>query len=157
MLYLIGVDHSVQHDGRAGYRGPEFERLRQGFSEFLVQAAQKIDAIVITEECNEEVLTKFAATKSIASTVAAELGIRHLFCEPSNAERNWIGITRTGSPADYEKREMFWLEKLMVIKETSILFILGADHVTSFSELAKNTGLSVCVAEEYYGREYFSP
>ena len=43
MLYLIGTDHSVQHDGRAGYHGAEFERIRRLFPEFLVQTA-KIDA-----------------------------------------------------------------------------------------------------------------
>jgi hypothetical protein len=157
MLYLIGTDHSVQHDGRAGYHGPEFERIGQGFPEFLVQAAKSIQAKVIAEESNEDVLSKFSATQSVASTVASGIAIKHLFCEPSIAEREQLGITTTGSPADFEKREKFWLERLKSIEEAPILFVLGADHVESFSELTKTSGLSVEVVDEYYGGEYFAP
>ena len=156
MLYLIGVNHSVQHDGRAVHHGQEIERLREGFAEFIVRTAQQTHAKVIAEENNQEVLEKFAATKSVAFTVAAELGIRHLFCEPSIAERKRLGISLTGSPADYEKREKYWLEKLRPIVEVPILFILGADHIASFSELAKSSGLPVSVAVEYYGRKHFA-
>jgi hypothetical protein len=64
------VDHSVQHDGRAGYHDSEFDRLREAFPELLSQAARKTGAKVIAEENNSEVLKKFSATKSIASAVA---------------------------------------------------------------------------------------
>jgi hypothetical protein len=157
MLYLVGVDHSVQHDGCVRYKGPEFERLREEFPEFLIQIARQIDVKVIAEESHEDVLRKFSATKSVASVVASELGVKHLFCEPSIAEREQLGITSTGRREDFEKREKFWLEKLRDLKETPILFILGPNHMAGFSELAKNNGMSVEVAEEYYGRTYFSP
>jgi hypothetical protein len=68
--------------------------------------------------------------------VGAESGIRHLFCESSNAERKVLGITSTGNPVGYEKREKFWLEKLRAIGEAAILFILCTNHMASFSELA---------------------
>ena len=116
-----------------------------------------MQAKVLAEESNEDVLSKFSATQSVASTVASEIGIKHLFCEPSIAERQRLGITTTGSPADFEKREQYWLGRLKRIEEAPILFVLGADHVASFSELAKTSGLPVEVAEEYYGREYFAP
>jgi hypothetical protein len=156
MLYLIGVDHSVQHDGRTSYQDPEFDRLREAFPELLSQAARKTSAKIIAEENNTDVLKKFSATKSIASAVASEIGIEHLFCEPSIQERAQLGITDIAYPSDIEKRENFWLEKLKKVKETPILFILGADHVGSFSKLANNSGFAVSVIEEYYGKEYFS-
>jgi hypothetical protein len=57
-----------------------------------------------------------------------------------------------------KKKEIFWLEKLKKeVKETPILFILGAIHVNSFSKLANNSGYTVAVIEEYYGKEYFPP
>ena len=157
MLYLIGVDHSVQHDGRAGYEDPTFKRLRDEFPTFLDGVARSIGATVIAEESNEDVLSKFEAKKSVAYTVASQMNIKHLFCEPSNFEREQLGIKSTGNPDDFRKREDFWLKKLVTLKEERILFILGAGHVESFSERAENAGFSVDVAEAYYGKEYFPP
>ena len=157
MLYLIGVDHSVQHDGRAAYAGSKFKRLRDEFPTFLDGVAREIGATVIAEESNENVLNKFEANKSVAYTVASQMNIKHVFCEPSNSEREQLGIKSTGNPDDFRKREDFWLKKLVTLKGEKILFILGADHVESFSERAKNAGFLVNVAEEYYGKEYFAP
>ena len=157
MLYLIGTDHSVQHDGRARYDGEAFERIRQRFPEFIADVAKATQAKAIAEENNEEVLSKFSASQSVAAGVAAKLGIKHVFCEPSLAERKRLGITGTGDPKDFDKREKCWLEKIRTIETGPILFILGADHVAGFSSLAEASGLSVEVVEEYFGREYFAP
>ena len=157
MLCLIGVDHSVQHDGHAGYEGSTFERLRDEFPTFLDGVARVIGATVIAEESNEDVLNKFKANKSFAYTVASQMNIKHVFCEPSISEREQLGIKCIGNPDDIRTREDFWLKKLVTLKGERILFILGADHVKSFSELAKKAGFLVDVAEEYYGKEYFAP
>lgn len=157
MLYLIGVDHSVQHDGCAGYEGSTFERLRNEFPTFLDGVARRIGATVIAEELNEDVLNKFGATKSVADTVASQMNIKHVFCEPSISEREQLGMKGTNNPDDFSRREDFWLNKLVTLKGERILFILGADHVESFSERAKNAGFLVNVSEEYYGKEYFPP
>ena len=156
MLYLIGVDHSVQHDGRTLYQDSEFKMLRDKFPTFLKRVARKVGATVIAEESSEEVLNKFQSKKSIPCTVASEMDIKHMFCDPSNAERKQLGIKSIGKPEDFEKREDFWLKKLVTLKGERILFILGADHVQSFLERAKNAGFCVNVAEEYYGKEYFA-
>ena len=157
MLYLIGVDHSVQHDGRAAYKGSEFKRLRDEFPTFIDGIAREIGATVIAEESNEDVLKKFEAKKSVAYTVASQMDIKHVFCEPSNSEREQLGIKSTGKPDDFQKREEFWLKKLVILTGERILFIIGAYHVQSFSERAKNAGFLVNVADEYYGKEYFPP
>ena len=155
MLYLIGVDHSVQHDGRAAYEGLEFQRLRDGFPTFLNRVAREIDATIIAEESNEDVLIKFEATMSFAFMAASQIGIRHLFCEPRILEREKLGIKNPGELHDFERREKFWLNKLIAVKDENILFVLGAYHVQSFSECAKSAQFRVMVIEEYYGREYF--
>ena len=157
MLYLIGVDHSVPHDARAASEGPEFDRLRNEFPAVHEKVAREIGATVIAEESNEDVLNYFAATKSIPSTVASELDIVHMFCEPCITERERLGIHNTGNPADFVKRENFWLGKLSAIKDDVILFVLGVDHVHSFLELAHKHGFSVNVVDKYYGKEYFPP
>lgn len=157
MLYLIGVDHSVQHNGRAGYQGTEFERLRKDFPLYLSQVARNFHAEVIADESNQEVLEKFSATKSVVLNVAKELGVKHVFCEPSVEERKQLRITGTGNPQDYEKREKCWLKKLTPYKNLPILFVVGAKHIESFSKLASKEGMSIHVAEGFYGREYFAP
>lgn len=145
----------MQHDGRAGYQGAEFERLREEFPIFLAKTAHEIGVKAIAEESNVDALEKFSATKSAASAVASKMGIKHLFCEPSIQERELLGIMSIENPADFKKRENFWLEKLKTIDESPTLFILGAKHVSSFSNLANNSGLSVRVVDEYYGKEFF--
>jgi hypothetical protein len=106
---MLGSDHSVQHDGRAVYHGSEFEKLRQSFPEYLAQAVRDTGAKVIAEESNEEVLLKFSATRSVAAVVASGMNIDHLFCEPSLAERERLGIAGTGNPEDFQKgRSIGW-------------------------------------------------
>jgi hypothetical protein len=157
VLYLIGIDHSVQHDGCSAYHGAEFENLRREFPEFLAQTVRETGAKMIAEECNEEVLLKFAATRSVAAVVASEMNLSHLFCEPSLAERAKLGITGTGNPSDFEKREEYWLKQLRAVDKTPIIFIMGADHVHSFLGLAKTFGIGVEIVDDYYGRDYFAP
>jgi hypothetical protein len=87
---------------------------------------------------------------------AEELGIQHLFVEPSFAERERLGITEIGHPVDFEKRERYWLKEIMSLKEFPVLFVLGAGHIESFTALAEGSGMPVEVVEEYFGREHFS-
>ena len=46
---------------------------------------------------------------------------------------------------NHEKREHEWLRRLKAKNESPVLLICGADHVHSFSDLAKRSGLSVTV------------
>lgn len=147
----------MQHDGRAAYHGADFEHLRQAFPQVLAQAVRETDAKMIAEESNEEVLPKFSATQSIVAVVASKMNIGHLFCEPGLAERERLGITGTGNLSDFEKREMYWLKRLRAVDMTPIIFVLGADHVHSFSALAKSSGAPVEIVDEYCGRSYFAP
>jgi hypothetical protein len=46
---------------------------------------------------------------------------------------------------------------LRAVDKSPIIFIVGADHVRSFSDLAKSSGVQVEIVDEYYGRGYFAP
>ncbi|MCZ6804409.1 MAG: hypothetical protein O7D86_10865 [Proteobacteria bacterium] len=157
MLFLIGVDHSVQHNGRAGYSGNKFNELRLGFSEHLRQLVLKHKANVLAEELNEEVLDKFNASDSTARALAKELNIEHIFCEPSITRREELGIKNIGNPDNYELRENEWLTKLTEFTDKTIVFVIGAEHIDTFSSRAIEEGYSVKILDLYYGKEYFSP
>ena len=158
MLYLIGVDHSVQHDGRPGYCGSEFERLGDEFPAFLDRVSREKGVTAIAEELSEDVLKKFGATKSVAYTVASQMNIKHMFCDPLEAEREQLDITKDLEKEIHsEKREEFWLKKLKKLKGEKIIFILGAMHFHKFPDRAKNAGFSIDVVDEFYGKEFFSP
>lgn len=156
MLYLIGVDHSVQSDGRTEYEGEAFETLRDFFPECLAEIAKTLRATVIAEELNEDVLTKFDATHSVACTVASELGIGHKFCDPGIAKREERGITRAKTTAENDaKREEIWLEELAPLRRKRIVFVCGAKHIKSFSARAKAADFDIETIIAYYGEAYF--
>ena len=74
MLYLVGADQKVQHDGRAGDVGRDFELLRDEFPGFLEGLAERLSVTVIAEESNEDVLTN-EATNSVPRAIASKMGI----------------------------------------------------------------------------------
>lgn len=45
----------------------------------------------------------------------------------------------------HEKRELEWIRRLKVQNQFPVLLVCGADHVHSFSDLAKRIGLTVTV------------
>lgn len=155
VIFLVGVDHSVQHDGRVAYEGKEFQQLRDGFPQYLADITFKNFANAIAEESNQEVLNKFNATDSVAREVASSLNLRHLFCEASIEERERMGIKSTADPKDYELRETCWIKKMELVKENPILFVVGASHIESFANLARSRNHQIFVIDPYYGKDYF--
>ena len=157
MLYLIGVDHQVQHNGRAAKAGPELDQRRGHFEGFLREIIARTKATVIAEESHEDVLSQFGATQSIPKCLADQLGIIHMFCEPSREERKRLGITRLNNPADFTVRESFWLERILNLRSADVVFVLGAIHIDSFAERARDVGFSIEIVEPYFEKEFFCP
>lgn len=155
MLHLIGVDHQLQHNGRAIKSGPKLDCLREQLSDFLRREISNVNAKYIVEENNHEVLLKFGATESIPKQVAEEAKIAHVFCEPTREERLALGITEIGQKADFAVRESFWLERIRTLQTTEIIFVLGALHVDSFTHRARAAGFSVNVTEPYFAKWFF--
>jgi len=102
-----------------------------------------------------ESLNKWGATRYVCKSVAQELSIEHIFCDPNSNQRNSRGIrsekqirdelgySQILSQSQVEKldealksewplREEFWLEKILAVKVAAILFVLGSSHIDSF-------------------------
>ncbi|MBT8421207.1 MAG: hypothetical protein KJO08_10150, partial [Gammaproteobacteria bacterium] len=82
MIHLIGVHHSIQHNGGDLRHMPGLAALREQFRYYLISTVKTCGVSILAEELNEDVLAIFNATESSARFVAGELGISHLFCEP---------------------------------------------------------------------------
>jgi len=118
---------------------------------------------IIAEELNEEAIKKWKALDSVARNTATSLGIRHLFCDPDSQERKVLGIkcykeiaqqlgyghvlTREQSSfveeiekTYWERRERFWLDKLINVQFAKCVFLVGANHVGRFNALLTTHG-----------------
>lgn len=150
--HLIGLNHAHQLEG---YKQGEFDTFRRYLTSFCVNG--KID--LIAEELNQETIALWKAKGSVAKTVAKSLSIEHLFCDPELQDRRRLGIfssleislnlgyrralthkqsaifdaeLRKGWPI----REKCWLDQLGRVLFQRCAFILGAEHVDTFSAFA---------------------
>ncbi|HPJ08654.1 MAG TPA: hypothetical protein PLB09_11545, partial [Deltaproteobacteria bacterium] len=111
---------------------------------------------------------------SIARIVSIDLGINHIFCDPTSKEREQLGIPSCKQireslgihiylKPDQDKqiklleaeerkywgiREKFWLKSLQNQYFTCCLFILGSSHVQSFKKLLNMNNIDVLVVHE---------
>lgn len=164
-ILIIGTSHRFQIEGYGTDR--DWER----FSFFLESLVKKNPVDLIAEELNDEVISLCHACDSVARVVSRRLGIRHLFCDPDSAERNRLGIKRRKEivsefgfggelsqeqsmkvdaveQGHWDKRERYWLERLLEEKRDGCIFILGANHVERFCRLLDGAGLSWEVIEK---------
>ena len=86
LLYLVGVDHQVQHDGPTMI--PEREQAISSFCQFLETKAKELRISMLAEELNEDALEMSRASRSTVQEVAKRIGLRHLFCDPTFRDGN---------------------------------------------------------------------
>ena len=158
MIHLIGVDHSIQHDGRRGLKSPPLDTLqlhRHEFAKYVLDTASSVGADCIAEEFNEEAVKRSKASQSFAQNAATKLGINHIFCDPDTEMRKKLGIY--GAPKDIasKKREKYWLNSLSMSNCEETVFIVGACHLKSFDSLLRSRDFSTKIQVEYYKKEQF--
>jgi hypothetical protein len=155
-IIVVGTSHTIQIADPA--LKPFLERLCRDFN---IRA--------MAEEMNEEALAETNCTSSIPMQIASALKMPHMFCDPNRTERAKLGIhqenefriqawlsSSTLSDSElaarvtesYAMRERYWLEQLRELKVWPVLFICGADHVSSFCELLKQQSIAAHVAAE---------
>jgi len=156
-LSLLGMNHSHQLFGQ---KDGDSAALYSHLSNLLL--SRRYDAIA--EELNEEAITQWGCNESTARKAANAFGVPHCFCDPDSSERVGIGIPSCenlkkilgiGKFADQKAtakldaavkrfwpvREEFWLNRLRQLRCSHALFILGADHVPSFSALLEREAI----------------
>lgn len=138
MIYLLGVDHQVQHDRRLS--------VNSGFEKYVVSFCEFHCIEVIAEEFSVEAKTLSKVDTSVAEDIGEKLGLVHCFCDPTTAERAALNITKESIDA----REYAWLNRLQEYKHLSVLFICGKSHLESFLEKAITSGYSVLVCSQQF-------
>lgn len=164
LVLLIGIDHKYQFGAKA-VRTRTCTPLQEAeFLKLLNSVVQIYRPVAIAEELNEQALKEASITISVPQT----LGLPHRFCEPNRREREQLGITseetlvraraflNNKTPeqtealvlAEFHKREMVWLERIVAFDKWPLLFVCGARHVAGFTELLAERGLSVNVIHQ---------
>jgi hypothetical protein len=159
-IALIAANHSHQYPDHPKGRADLFGSL-------LAQLAHSHGVDLIAEEMSREALEMENATKSTVEAVAESLQIRHLLCDPDSAERKALGIPsyedlkvargirhvfeaeeallKADERAYWPIRETEWLNRLGKFPHRSVLFVLGPDHVDTFSTLLRYVDYQVHV------------
>ncbi len=153
MIHSVGTDHELQHTGKPSQAPVETaNKARDDLKAHLRQLAEEIRPTVIAEEFSPDVLNILNAASNVKA-VADQLCIEHRFCDPSIAERARVGLPLHGTedcdPGERRRfdaiREAYRLEALTDVLDRTVLFVCGADHVSSFSRLRHERGIAARV------------
>jgi len=145
MIYLIGVDHVIQH---GGYLDTRKEVALREFQSYLAQVVQDKRIDVIAEEFNEVALERSNTDFSTCRELARSLKIEHLFCDPTPEERQALKIETA------EQREQEWLNRIRESLHMNVLFICGSEHLESFRRLLATDGFEVAILSDRWGYDY---
>jgi len=162
MIHIIGTCHKTQlwtDLVRKRALGAAPASKVGAFQMYVRDATIKLQAAAIAEELSEEVVLEYGySAESIAASVARDLNVRHIFCEPSRCDLKSLeelATTATEPVAigGYPKplhgrfaiREAWWAMRLAPLNPntTDILFICGVDHCETFPETLKSGGFQV--------------
>lgn len=144
MVFIVGVDHIIQHNGFSW--AAKLSAIKV-FSEYLEKIAQDFDVTVIAEEFSEESLRINHVPMSTAQIVAKRINLKHLFCDPNREERKALGISND------DDRERIWVERLRDVINETILFICGDRHLVSFKDKLLSEGVAIEIISQGWGAE----
>jgi hypothetical protein len=172
MIYLIGVNHRIQHNGN---NSSDLSK-RNGFINYLLRKVNEFDVLLIAEEFNQEALTRSDATKATAKIAAEKARIEHRFCDPDSQERVRIGIPscvelqielfgKAKTIRNHKEnellqikckkfnsiREKYWFEKIKDKSLYNVVFICGDDHIESFQSLLNGIGIETVILAKGWG------
>lgn len=162
-LYLLGTSHAYQFGagitfGETHCSHSDEERFRSLLKSLV--ALYGLNGIL--EEMSLDALAEQKLANSVPKLVADELGTVHAYCEPRIDDRRALGILaeneiRTdmwmnGSETpsleeriaeSFKLRERFWVDRILEVGASPILYVCGANHVASFPAVAGAAGIEV--------------
>jgi hypothetical protein len=159
MFYLIGVNHNAQSHPPGATLDKHQTELQLCLNESIDACHPKLIAI---EESEDTLFVRNGvADESIPRNIARQHAIESMLCEPSNDEKVRIGYRHNSDicqemfvtdllrncPPNLEQaavlaveiatmfplRESFWIEKLKDHLQMEVIFVLGENHIDSFS------------------------
>lgn len=134
---------------------------------YLEELCRAFGVRAIAEEMSEEALSYSGASSSVPQRAASAMRVSHRYCDPSRAERARLDIPQENEirkqaffsdedPSEQRiealiananaKRELCWMKELVSLNKWPVLFVCGAEHVSSFSNLLAQQDISVHVA-----------
>ena len=130
-LFLFATNHNIQLGSRPSELPDEPKRFRAE----IILIVESYAISLLAEELNTEGLSTVLEKqdRSILEEIAGDIRIPHMYCEPTRAQRKSTGLDGEALCA---WRESQWLDKLTASNKSPILFVFGADHLSSFSKLA---------------------
>jgi hypothetical protein len=135
-VFLVGTDHRYQRGVALGVRDEVFAEFRAVLQRLVSRHSIK----GIAEEMSLDGMGMHRSVGgSLGFFIARDLELPHLYCDPSRPEREELGIT------SLEDRERYWLDQLRTFSGFPCLFILGADHVSTFSDLLQRDRIEALV------------
>jgi len=129
MIYLLGIDHQVQHQ--------KDTQISMVFAYYLSKKIKDLSIKFIGEEWFHDLLGENGVKTTVTQDVAYKHAIEHKFCDPDRNKRAEIGWL---SKEDDHLREKFWLENIKHKNNENIIFVCGSDHLNNFKELLTNYG-----------------
>ena len=169
MLYIVGVNHSVQFKN---------DDLSLGFLVFVKNIIDGYVIEIIAEEWSNDANSLWKIKESNLSLLSKELNKYLIQFEPNEIDKNKFGImTRLDirkkaesfipsvktvedikqrklekerlKKQNYIPREIYWLEKIKPYLNKNILIICGNDHITTFcSLLLKNSINNIVLSKD---------
>ena len=141
MIHIIGTAHErTQYWSDAVRQGEAIDTDRETvwqFEQYLHDAIGSLAATAIAEELSQQSVKERVGGMSVCKKVADDVGLHHLFCDPDHDERQKLNITTA------DQREDLWVSHVatLVPNETSVIFVCGAAHCTTFRAKLEQRGL----------------
>ena len=153
MIYLLGTSHFIQFERVSP--GLHLSAKIKRFRTYVADAVRAHTATAIAEESNGEIEESRGA--SIARHIAEDMqpALHYIPCEPSEHERRALGIPSHRAAIEnarpeqswlsreeyrdavllrhFPSREKFWMNRFREVAFTSVLFVCGVHHVSTFA------------------------
>jgi hypothetical protein len=147
MVYLIGVDRQLQHNGSRPPMTAARREATHRLSQFLVAKGAELKISLFAEEFNEEDLARADGSAVTVRDVAHRLRAKHRFVEPVWSQRRLLRLHHT------DRREEFWLWFLgdYLYSET-ILLVCGESHLQNVCAKLRARRVQATILPECRGR-----
>jgi hypothetical protein len=164
-VLILGTDHRFQ------MRSDNFsESQHQQFDSHVKATASEYKVAGLVEENSPQAVDKKDRKESTVQTIARDLGLKHLHCDPDKETRDALEIRQENeirADAFFEKvneteiqrrideslrkRERYWLTQLQKFNTWPVLFICGANHALPFLDLLRTNDVDAIVVDEDWG------
>jgi hypothetical protein len=151
-IHIIGTAHTLQKRA-VGAGSPS--AAEAALAKVICQSALACGAKLVAEEMSIEGLGDGAS--SIAQEAATSIGVPHLFCDPTYAERTDLALLERSADCGDARRESEWLQRIAGRDAFPLLMICGANHVDPFTRMCSEAGYEVIVIEPDWAPQIPTP